>query len=431
MKRFTLLVPPALALGLVLGLVVLTEWGKELPQATAVVMLAVAFAACLYAMVIAWDLGRQRERVGNLRRENIVLESQCRFYLTDGKRKEVRLEVLTAISEVARVASSGSTFEEMITGVLELLQPMLQCDEMVLYAVDEDNLPVAKVRKTPDDIEFLKEGKPEFDAYSPASPAEEQIVHDCVERRDVCRTCQGDSLEVAVPLVADGGLLGALKVTLALDGSPAERASTTERHEALLQELSRHLGLALKKTKLEDLSTIDPLTGLFNKRQFDKAIEEHFARRRRRQRAMALVMIDIDHFKQVNDTYGHRAGDAVLAEMGNIVKSSFRKTDTAFRYGGEELAVLLGSTALTKASQLAERLRAKVARHRFPLADGGTMKLTISLGVAAVDSTCTEGAALVEHADRALYRAKRSGRDTVCVFSGTTEEGSTKPEQEQ
>jgi len=431
MRRFSLVALPLMALGLVMGLVSLTT-GREVLSAWApYVILAVAFVACLYSVAVGLELRRQQDRVTSLRRENAILESQCRFFRTNNERLEVRLEVLTVISQVARVASSGSTFEEMIEQVLELLQGMLGSDEMVLYAVSADGAPVAKVRKTPSDIEFLKEDRLDRTAYADDALSEDKIIYDCVANRHVSRTSQGDLLAVAVPLVADGGTLGALKVTLSLEGTPLERAEATERYESLLEELSRHLGLALKKTKLEDLSNMDALTGLLNKGRFLEVLEEHFAQRGRRRRAMALAMIDIDHFKQVNDTYGHRAGDAVLAQMGRILKATFRKTDQAFRYGGEELAVVLDSTNLKKAHQLADRLRARVARHKFRLPDGNCLDVTVSLGVAATGSSCPDAATLVDNADSALYQAKRSGRNAVCVFPATLTNDRKKPARDR
>jgi diguanylate cyclase (GGDEF)-like protein/PAS domain S-box-containing protein len=158
----------------------------------------------------------------------------------------------------------------------------------------------------------------------------------------------------------------------------------------------------------------DHLTGVGNRRAFFEAAEQELARGRSRPRPTALILIDADHFKRINDRHGHPGGDAVLRHLGALLSSVFRQVDIVARVGGEEFAALLPSSTLDDAAAVAERLRCLVAATPAPF-DGGAIALTISAGIAAFD----EGAGhagldvLMKRADRALYAAKAAGRDRV------------------
>jgi diguanylate cyclase (GGDEF)-like protein len=171
-----------------------------------------------------------------------------------------------------------------------------------------------------------------------------------------------------------------------------------------------------KNVLLETLAVTDSLTGLANRRRLMARLEEEVARARRYKTPLAVVMIDIDHFKQVNDVHGHAMGDEVLRNIGAMLKAGVRATDLAARYGGEELTLVLPHTDIPAALLVAENLREKFAglEHRL---DGATLKKTISLGVAACDGQGEIPSAedLLKHADEALYRAKQNGRNRVEV----------------
>ena len=158
----------------------------------------------------------------------------------------------------------------------------------------------------------------------------------------------------------------------------------------------------------------DELTGLFNHRRFQAALEGEAERTKRFEQEMGLVMLDIDNFKRVNDTYGHQQGDLVLREVARVLRSASREIDYPARYGGEELAVVLPQTDLEGAYNLAERVRQGVEELELPLLEGeGTMSVTASLGVAALPTSAEEPRDLVAAADGALYEAKRSGKNKV------------------
>lgn len=166
--------------------------------------------------------------------------------------------------------------------------------------------------------------------------------------------------------------------------------------------------------RLSVLSRTDPLTGLLNRRSWENALQDEFNRCRRSGGTSALVMFDIDHFKQVNDEHGHQAGDKVLQHVAALLRETLRSTDKAGRYGGEEFALLLVDTNAEQAAQLAERLREKLAAHPA-MADDKALVITISMGIAALSGATFTDQDWVKNADRALYQAKHSGRDAIVM----------------
>ena len=157
----------------------------------------------------------------------------------------------------------------------------------------------------------------------------------------------------------------------------------------------------------------DELTGLFNHRRFREAIESEAERSHRFGQAMGLIMLDIDNFKRVNDTYGHMQGDMVLREVARVLRQSAREIDEPARYGGEEMAVALPQTDLEGAYRFAERVRKRIEALDLPLLDGdGNLKVTASFGAASLSTAAnSDKEGLVAAADAALYRAKRSGKN--------------------
>jgi diguanylate cyclase (GGDEF)-like protein/PAS domain S-box-containing protein len=169
------------------------------------------------------------------------------------------------------------------------------------------------------------------------------------------------------------------------------------------------------REKLREQAIRDALTGLFNRRHFNELAEKELARSRRHGHPTAMVMLDIDHFKRINDGHGHPAGDAVLQRVGELLRAQVRQEDTAARIGGEEFALLLPRTEAAQAGVLAERIRCAVREAEDLLPDAA--RVTISLGV-AVSSGEMKLEALYAAADAQLYRAKQGGRDRVCCAEG-------------
>lgn len=170
---------------------------------------------------------------------------------------------------------------------------------------------------------------------------------------------------------------------------------------------------ALYYEEIYQMTIIDGLTQVNNKRYFLEFLEREMSRCRRYERDLSLLMFDIDHFKRVNDTYGHLAGDAVLRELGALFKTRVRREECFARYGGEEFALVLPESGLKAARQCGERFCALVAEHEF-IFEETVIPTTISIGVAAMQPDTVDTAQFIKLADEQLYRAKREGRNRVC-----------------
>lgn len=186
--------------------------------------------------------------------------------------------------------------------------------------------------------------------------------------------------------------------------------------------------LAIANARLQELVDIDDLTGLYNMRSIYSKLDNEIQRAKRYSRAVAVVMMDMDNFKQVNDLHDHLFGSFVLSEVGKLIHANIRTVDFAARYGGDEFLITLSETTVEGASLFAERLRSKIAAHVF-VKDSNSMKLTVSMGVAVVEPAihALDAKSLVRYADHAMYEAKRTGKDRVCTFdmdSATTRKSS-------
>jgi diguanylate cyclase (GGDEF)-like protein len=193
---------------------------------------------------------------------------------------------------------------------------------------------------------------------------------------------------------------------------PAELLARLGVHLRLRQLRSE---LQEKNQQLERLSITDPLTGLRNRRFADWFLSRELERVHRHGNRLSVFIVDLDHFKRVNDTHGHPVGDAALRHVGEILSRQMRKTDVAARWGGEEFLIALAQVPLEGALELAERQRAAIEATPLPLVDGRELELTISIGVATAVAADASTEDLVAAADRALYQAKDAGRNRVAV----------------
>ena len=164
--------------------------------------------------------------------------------------------------------------------------------------------------------------------------------------------------------------------------------------------------------QLREQANRDPLTGLYNRRYLDSTLERELARCRREAHALSVILIDIDHFKRVNDTYGHQAGDAILIRLAGLLTSTARAGDVACRYGGEEFLLLVPTMPLAAARERAEALRTAFGGMEVPFGEC-SLRATLSIGIAAYPGHGISAEALIRHADTVLYEAKRRGRNRV------------------
>ncbi|HEV8431865.1 MAG TPA: diguanylate cyclase, partial [Thermoanaerobaculia bacterium] len=195
---------------------------------------------------------------------------------------------------------------------------------------------------------------------------------------------------------------------------PFHSAEVLARVNASRRVVEMQQQLVEMARQLEEFSGRDDLTGIFNRRHFRKTVARAFDHSRRYHRPLSVALIDVDHFKKVNDSFGHQAGDIVLAEVAKRFMRSVRSSDYLARYGGEEFVVLLPETQLGDALTFGEKLRAAIACAPVPIAGGEALPLTVSVGTASLDHTQFNSAAeMIRAADQALYRAKRNGRNRV------------------
>jgi len=218
---------------------------------------------------------------------------------------------------------------------------------------------------------------------------------------------------LGVPLMMYGGCEGAIAVQSTRPG--AFRAD----HQRLLESLGLQIAAALQNAHLYELAMVDGLTGLFMRRYFDARIEEEIERSKRYSTPFSVLMMDVDDFKKLNDEHGHLIGDRVLRAIANCVKSQLRGVDTAARYGGEEIAVILPRSDMVAAYNVGERIRAAITELRVTTDSEPpkVLSVTSSFGVASYpESKAVDGEDLIRRADRALYRAKKTGKNRVELF---------------
>jgi diguanylate cyclase (GGDEF)-like protein len=224
---------------------------------------------------------------------------------------------------------------------------------------------------------------------------------------------------LCAPLVAQGETLGVLHVGIrGTDGSAPPGAIDTSCR--LVEAVAAQLALSLANVRLREVlrsqSIRDPLTALFNRRYMEETLEREGRRAERARRPLALLLLDIDEFKQQNDTFGHDAGDTVLRGLGALLARSLRREDVACRYGGDEFVLVLPDTSLDTALRRADEIREAVKGLRVSAHGKSLGLITVSIGVAALPDHGLDRSALLAAADTALYRAKAEGRDRVSVL---------------
>ncbi|WP_027720702.1 sensor domain-containing diguanylate cyclase [Maridesulfovibrio zosterae] len=218
---------------------------------------------------------------------------------------------------------------------------------------------------------------------------------------------------LALPLVSRGDKFGCL--VMLCDKNIRLAKDQVSTLNAAVNHLSLALNNALMFTKIKTRADRDGLTRVFNRRSFDERLVEEFKRHQRLNTDLSLLMIDLDHFKNINDTYGHLAGDMVLERVARLFESTFRSTDFIARYGGEEFVILLPHTKEADAEMLAERVRVKIEKTNMPYQDKN-IKVTASIGVSSVrPGSLEKDVEILRKADDALYNAKEQGRNRVMV----------------
>lgn len=239
-------------------------------------------------------------------------------------------------------------------------------------------------------------------------------IPDIGSRSDYMPLDKRNRSAMAVPMMARGHSGGVLLA------ESQDRDHFGERDIQLLSIVARSAAMALENAVLhkrtEELTIMDELTRAFNYRHFVKKLDEEKKRAARYKLPLSIIMVDIDHFKQFNDSNGHEAGNVVLRELAQIIKGCIRDVDIFARYGGEEFVVVLPQTDLQAARVIGERIREQVEAHKVLLPELGHRTITVSVGVSSYPENGRSEDDLVDAADKALYRAKGDGRNMVCTL---------------
>jgi diguanylate cyclase (GGDEF)-like protein/PAS domain S-box-containing protein len=226
---------------------------------------------------------------------------------------------------------------------------------------------------------------------------------------------QQPAASLCVPMTAQGEILGMLYLCSPKPGY------LTEAKQQLARTVSEHISLSLTNLKLYETlhnqSIRDPLTGLFNRRYLEESLVRELHTAKRTQKSLGVIMIDVDHFKQFNDTFGHEAGDNILRELGSFLQKQIRASDIACRYGGEELLLILPTATLENIQQRAESLRQGIKQLQIQYRTQPLGAVTVSMGVATFPEHGSVPETLIQAADAAMYRAKKEGRDRVVMAS--------------
>jgi two-component system cell cycle response regulator len=256
----------------------------------------------------------------------------------------------------------------------------------------------------------------EMVAQSPPDLILLDVMMPRMDGNEVARRIKADKSLPYIPIIMQTALDSTQSKVVGLDSGADDYVTKPINYAELQARMTAALRIKSLQDKLSEMAITDALTGLFNRRHLDERLDEMFEHSARLREPLSVVMFDIDHFKKVNDTYGHQAGDEVLAQFAQLLKHSARDIDKIGRYGGEEFMVLLPGTVLDAGVTFAKRARQEVETHQFEY-EGGALKCSISAGVSSFPHPKVHTRQqLVKSADDALYVAKTTGRNRVVRF---------------
>ena len=357
--------------------------------------------------------------------------------ITERKRNEARLQMQTAqaeaLAEISKALSAASLEAQAIFDITVERTTKLIGDACVLSLLSDDNrwrkvaafhhrdpAAIPLMRESLSSIpkfvgegtlgEVLRTGEPLFLPNVSKDTIEGMVdpEYEAYLYRSAARSL------LVIPLIAQGQAIGTLAVSRHQPGNPY-----TAEEQAFLQNLANHVALTVMNARLHELvryqARTDALTRVYNRRHFLSLAELEFSRSERYAKPLSMILLDLDHFKEVNDRYGHGVGDQLLQSVAERCRSNIRPADIIGRYGGEEFTILLPETELAGAHLLAERLRAGIAGCQISV-DGESVCATISLGVSSKTGDTPNLTALLRQADEAMYAAKRAGRNQVADF---------------
>ena len=376
------------------------------------------------------------ERIARLEADNQNLRDRLAYLLEQVERNH---DIMCRHQAFDLEIVSASTFPELIGTIFRTLPVISDLDGVTLSLLDEDDDILIVMEKLGVDFDLFPQllfvhgvqqlgfaplpGSDEAEAAEPPMPllgAFDAALHGA---RFPCSTAPLGSVAL-VPLLRNKRLIGSLNLASG-DASRFTPALGTDFIKHMASIIAICLENVISNEMLKYIGLTDALTGVYNRRYIDRRLLEEIGRARRQSYCITCMYIDIDHFKQVNDTHGHQGGDEVLREVAVRIRQELRRSDALGRFGGEEFVVLLIDADLANAAFVAERIRASIAETPFELPAGAQTWASVSIGVASLPSQAQDSLLplemvaqqLVAHADHALYQAKAGGRNQVVCWS--------------
>jgi diguanylate cyclase (GGDEF)-like protein len=358
-------------------------------------LLPIAFVLILSQFVISWTLGHRsvKQIVDN---EALLIESH---------EAREQIEQLFAMTDMLQSAESHDDAGAVLEATARTLLPDFR-GALYIFNNSRDRLDLAtKWPKGPDNAPAealvpgncwaLKRGRPH--------------INDPHAGTLCCMHNGGEFATIEVPMIARGKVHGLLMLATDAPGGTEALHKIERIARAIADSMSLALSNIALQDKLRTQSLRDPLTGLYNRRYMEDALDRYLSMAERTQSPTSVIMIDLDHFKQLNDAHGHAKGDAVLCDVAGHLVGALRPSDVVSRYGGEELLVILPNCGFEDALLKAEMLRTRIEG----LGDAHNVTITASFGVASVPETSATRGDVVPMADNALYCAKQAGRNCV------------------
>ncbi|MFB2878884.1 diguanylate cyclase [Floridanema aerugineum] len=327
-----------------------------------------------------------------------------------------RNQEIVLLGEMSNILQACLTTEEAYHNIAQLIKPLFPNMSGAVFVMSNSKQLVSAVASwgdanattemifTPNECWGLRRGRSHLQESS-------RTMINCKHRHHDLPTVES----LCVPMMAQGEALGVLYL------SATETGAFTQSKRELAITVAEQIALALANLKLHEAlqqqSIRDSLTGLFNRRYLEESLEREVSRAERKQQTVGIIMLDIDHFKRFNDTFGHDAGDTVLRELGIFLKKNIRGSDIACRFGGEELLIILPEADLSVTLQRAEQIREGIKHLNLHSRNQQLGTITLSLGVGIFPQHGITGDMVIQAADIALYQAKAQGRDRVIVAS--------------
>ena len=320
------------------------------------------------------------------------------------------IEQLANIFTFKRLIEEDESPEEILNRLVDVLIKF-NITNYILLGIDNNEKKIIKIYKNGDVCCDVEENFLHCRAYRT-----KKTIYS-VEHKNICphHICDNDYL--CIPFSASGNFTGILKILMNTEKEKERIQHIKPYIKAYLNEISAIIEAKYTLTLLHNQTIKDPLTNLYNRRYLENILTPLISGAYRRGEKLAFLMIDMDYFKKVNDTYGHKAGDMILAELARILISTVRKSDIIIRYGGEEFLVILQNLKNENdAIEVAEKIRKAVASHEFDTEKEKIHK-TVSIGISIFPTHCKQGWECIKYADMALYYAKNHGRNQVKLYN--------------